>query len=220
MTDFASLLVPDRGLKARPVHLVDTNGFPAWLKRRTAEDRALIEAQRFDGKSAGSFVILPRGSEFEVAAAVGKADSLSPWCLAALAEKLPEGTYKIDGGEPGSAALGWLLAQHRFDSYRSRKEDAERGPRVLVTGEAARIDEAVRLADATALVRDLVDTPAADMGPAELEQAVRDVAVSGAAQVRVTSGDELTQGYPLIAAVGAAATHARAPRLIELEWGK
>src|SRR6185437_12899290 len=99
MTDFASLLVPDRGQKARPIHLVDTNGFPAWLKRRTAEDRALIEAQRFDGKS--------------------------------------------EGGEPGSAALGWLLAQHRFDSYRSRKEDAERGPRVLVTGEAARIDEAV-----------------------------------------------------------------------------
>ena len=220
MTDFASLLVPDRGLKARPVHLVDTNGFPAWLKRRTAEDRALIEAQRFDGKSAGSFVILPRGSEFEVAAAVGKADSLSPWCLAALAEKLPEGTYKIEGGEPGSAALGWLLAQHRFDSYRSRKEDAERGPRVLVTGEAARIDEAVRLAEATALVRDLVNTPAADMGPAELEQAVAELAKRSGGHLRVTSGAELAEGCPLIAAVGAAATPERAPRLIELEWGK
>jgi leucyl aminopeptidase len=91
---------------------------------------------------------------------------------------------------------------------------------VLVTGEAAKIASTVRLAQATALVRDLVNTPAADLGPAELEQAVRDTANELGAQVRVTSGDELSEGYPLIAAVGGAATEARAPRLIELEWGK
>lgn len=220
MTDFASLLVPDRGQKARPIHLVDKDSFADWLKRRPAEDRALLEAQRFDGKSAGAFVILPRGPEFEVVAAVRKAAELSPWCLAALSEKLPEGTYKLADGEPGRAALGWLLAQHRFDAYRSKKEDAEQGPRVLVTGEPARIDQAVRLADATALVRDLVNTPAADMGPAELEQAAAELAQRSGAQLRVTSGAELVDGYPLIAAVGAAATPDRAPRLIELEWGK
>ena len=75
-------------------------------------------------------------------------------------------------GEPGKAALGWLLAQHRFDAYRSKKDEPERGPRVLVSGEAgARSTPMVRLAEATALVRDLVNTPAADLGPAELEQA-------------------------------------------------
>jgi len=78
----------------------------------------------------------------------------------------------------------------------------------------------VRLADATALVRDLVNTPAADLGPAEIEKAVRDTATELGAQVRVTTGKELASGYPLIAAVGGAATEARAPRLIELEWGK
>jgi leucyl aminopeptidase len=219
MTDFASLIVPDRGQKARAVHLVDKTGFGSWLKTRLPEDRALIEAHRFDGKKPFAFVILPRGGDFEVVSAVRDASAPSPWDLARLAESLPEGTYKLAGAEPGIAAFGWLLAQHRFDRYRS-KEEPDRGPRVLITGEAARIDSIVRLAEATALVRDLVDTPAADMGPAELEQAVRDAAASGAAQVRVTSGDELAQGYPLIAAVGAAATAARAPRLIELEWGK
>ena len=78
--------------------------------------------------------------------AVKNAAELSPWCLAKLAESLPEGTYKLAEGEPGIAALGWLLAQHRFDVYRSKKDEPERGARVLLTGEAARIDETVRLA--------------------------------------------------------------------------
>ena len=117
--------------------------------------------------------------------------TLSPWCLAKLGESLPEGTYKLAAGEPGKAALGWLLAQHRFDAYRSKKDEPERGPRVLVTGEPARIDATVRLAEATALVRDLVNTPAGDLGPAELEQAVREHAERIGAEVRVTSGKEL-----------------------------
>ncbi|HEY6047885.1 MAG TPA: leucyl aminopeptidase family protein, partial [Sphingomicrobium sp.] len=195
MTDFASLLVADRGQKARPIHLVDKAGFEAWLKKRPAEDRALIAAHRFDAKQPSVFVILPRGSDFEVVASVKNAAELSPWCLARLAGSLSEGTYKLTEGEPGLAGLGWLLAQHRFDRYRS-KDEPERGPRVLVSGEPARIDEIVRLAEATALVRDLVDTPAADMGPAELEAAVREAANGSGAQVRVTSGKELDDGYP------------------------
>lgn len=220
MTDFPSLLVPDRGQKARLVHIVDKESFAAWLKKRPAEDRALLAAHRFDGKSANHFAILPRGGDFEVVTAVKKVKNLSPWCLAAVASKLPEGMYKLAEGEPAKAALGWLLAQHRFDAYRSKKDEANRGPRVLVTSEAAKIDGIVRQAEATALVRDLVDTPAADLGPAELENAVADLAKSSGGQLRVTSGEELEEGYPLVAAVGGGATPERSPRLIELEWGK
>jgi len=219
MTDFPALLLPDRGQNARPIHLVDKASFAAWLKKRPAEDRALLEAHRFDGKKPHAFALLPRGNEFEVVAAVKSAEALTPWCLAKLAESLPEGTYKLAEGEPGAAALGWLLGQHRFDAYR-KKDEAERGPRVLLTGEAALVDGQVRLAEATALVRDLVNTPAGDLGPAELEQAVREAATGLGAQVRVTAGKELASGYPLIQAVGGAASDARAPRLIELEWGK
>jgi leucyl aminopeptidase len=220
MTDFASLLSADRGQKARPIHLVDKATYEAWLKKRPAEDRTLLEAMRFDAKTAYAFVILPRGGDFEVVSAVKNAAELSPWCLAKLGEALPEGSYKLPAGEPGKAALGWLLAQHKFDQYKSKKDEPERGPRVLVTGEAARIDEIVRLAEATALVRDLVNTPAADLGPGEIERAVVEEAKRCGGHVRVTKGNDLGKGYPLIAAVGAAATEERAPRLIELEWGK
>src|SRR3954453_11808103 len=95
MTDFAALLVPDRGQKARPIHLVDKGSFDAWLKKRPAEDRALLEAQRFDGKTGFAFALLPRGGEFEVVSAVKNTADLSPWCLARLAEKLPEGLYRL-----------------------------------------------------------------------------------------------------------------------------
>jgi leucyl aminopeptidase len=220
MTDFAQLLVADRGQKARPIHLVDKDSFEAWQKKRSAEDRVLLAVQRFDGKKALEFAVLPRGNEFEVVSVVKKVGELSPWCLARLGESLPEGTYKLADGEPGKAALGWLLAQHSFDAYRSKKDEPERGPRILVSGEPARIEAVVDLAEATALVRDLVNTPAGDLGPAQIEEQVREVAKAGNAQVTVTSGDELAEDYPLIAAVGAAAIPERAPRLIELEWGK
>jgi leucyl aminopeptidase len=218
MTDFSELLLVDRGQKATPIHLVDKRTFEDWAKSRPAEDRALLKAHRFEGKTAYASVLLPRGDEFEVVGTVADSAKLSPWCLARLAETLSEGTYRLASGEPGPAALGWLVAQHRFDGYR-KAEDNPKGPRVLLTGEPARIESAIREAKAIALVRDLVNTPAADLGPAELEQAVRDVAADVGAEVRVTAGDELTTGYPLIAAVGAAAVRERAPRLIELEWG-
>jgi leucyl aminopeptidase len=219
MSDFAPLLITEKGQQARPIHLVDRDSFGGWVKKRPPEDRALLEAHRFDAKSDFAFALLPRGGEIEVVSAVKNATELSPWCLAKLAESLPEGTYRLALGEPGKATLGWLLGQYRFDRYRS-KDEPRRGPRVLVTGEAAKIEAAVRLAEATALVRDLVNTPAGDLGPAQLEQAARDLANETGAQVRVTKGEELTSNYPLIAAVGAGAAADRAPRLIELEWGK
>jgi len=221
MTDFASLLQPDRGGSAHPIHLIDKDGFADWLKKQSAARRELLEASRFEGKTPFQFAILPavHGHEWAVVATVANAALLSPWCLAKLAEALPEGAYRLADGEPGPAMLGWLLGQHRLNAYRSKVED-QRGPRVLLTKEAADIDRVIRLAEATALVRDLVDTPAADMGPAELEAAARDVAKAFGAKMEVTSGDALGQGYPMIAAVGQGATRERSPRLIELRWGK
>ena len=221
MTDFALLLQADRGGPAHNIHLVDKGSFEAWLKRQGASRRALIDAARFEGKTGFQFLILPaeQGHEWEVVSTVANAASLSPWCLAKLAESLPAGRYRLAEGDPGPARLGWLLGQHRFNDYKS-KPDPDRGARVLLTREAADIEQSVRLGEATAWVRDLVDTPAADLGPAELEEAARDLAKQYGAKVEVTSGDALSQGYPMIAAVGQGAAGDRAPRLIELRWGK
>ena len=219
MTDFASLLQPDRGGPAHAIHLVDKGSFADWLKTQPAARRALLAAHRFDGKTAFQFAILPAdGSDgFEVVTTVADVADLSPWCLARLGEALPEGSYRLAAGDPDIAAFGWLVGQHRFVRYKKSKDD--RGPRVLLTKDAAAIEDTVRLAEATALVRDLVDTPPADMGPAELERTARDLAKEHGANFDVTAGEELAKGYPMIAAVGAAATAERAPRLIELHWG-
>ena len=221
MTDFTPMLQPDRGGPAHPIHLVDKNGFADWAKKQNAARRELLEAGRFEGKTPFQFAILPaaHGHEWAVVATVANAAELSPWCLAKLAEALPEATYRLAEGDPGPATLGWLLGQHRLNTFRSNVDD-QRGPRTLLTKEAAEIERTVRLAEATVMVRDLVDTPAADMGPADLEAAAREVAKAFGAKVEVTSGDALAQGCPMIAAVGQGATRERAPRLIELHWGK
>ena len=221
MTDFANLLQADRGGAAHAIHLVDKNSFAGWLKQQSAARRSLLEAARFEGKTGFQFAILPpaQGDAWEVVSTVANVAELSPWCLAKLGEALPEGSYRLAEGDPGPAMLGWLLGQHRFTTYKSKQDD-QRGPRVLLTKEAAEIERTVRIAEATCMVRDLVDTPAADLGPAELEAAARDLAKQFGAKIDVTSGDALGQGYPMIAAVGQGAARDRAPRLIELHWGK
>ena len=219
MTDFSALIVADRGQQASPLHLVDAAGFEDWLKTRPAEDRRLLAAQHFTGKSG--LVLLPRGKGWEAVAAVKDRSALGAWCLAEAASRLPEGEWRLVEAEAGPAMLGWMLAQHRFDSYRSKPDPAdERGPRILCVSDAARIDEQVRLAEATATVRDLVNTPASDLGPAELEQQVQALAKRTHAALQITTGDELEKEFPLIAAVGGGASPERAPRLIELRWGK
>jgi leucyl aminopeptidase len=217
MTDFASLLVADRGQPAHPIHLATRADFADWLKLQPARARTAVGAARFEGK-AGSLAILPGDSEEQWSVALGVPEKIGPWDLASAAAALPEGAYRLaDGASPGTGALGWLLAQHRFDRYLS---DPEAIPaRVLISGDAAQIDETVRIAAATALVRDLVDTPSADLGPAELADAARSIAEANDATFEVTLGDALESGYPMIAAVGRAAVRSRSPRLIEMHWG-
>ncbi len=216
MTDFTSLLQPDRG---QPAHLIQTvrgDGFDEWLADQPERVRATVAAARFRGKP-GSFVLLPGGKPDEWSAAVGLPDKSGPWDLAAAVPRLPEGQFRLADGDPGAAMLGWLLAHHRFDRYR---RDPEAIPqRVLLTADSTRIEETVRLAEAVALVRDLIDTPAADLGPAELAAAAEQVANACGANFTVVQGDALAQGYPMVTAVGRAATRERAPRLIELSWG-
>jgi len=217
MNDFETLLQPDKGQPATALHLVAGDGLEAWLKAQPARVRAAAAAQGFEAKP-NQVAILP-GERDHWSAAIGVAapGALGPWDLAKAAESLPEGKYRLASGAPGPAALGWLLGQYAFERYKA--PPTRKGPRILLTPQAARIEEAVALAEATALVRDLVNTPAGNLGPAELEAAVREAAEEFGAEVAVTSGRALEEGFPMIAAVGRAATEARGPRLIELEWG-
>ena len=138
--------------------------------------------------------------------------------LRALAERLPPGDWRIGGEAPwpqDRIALAFALGGYSFDRYKQVK--ARPGPR-LVVGEAA--PEALRIAVACALARTLINTPAADMGPAELEAAAQAVAEAHGATLSVVTGDDLLrENYPAVHAVGRAAAPARAPRMIEIQWG-
>jgi leucyl aminopeptidase len=216
MTDKNALIQPDKGQDAISIHLVDKDGLEEFIKGRSAPQRAALEAQKFEGDGY-SHAIFPDGDGWAVVAGVTDTADLSSWCMAKLAEVLPEGTYRREGGEPGAAMFGWVTGQYKYNRYRSETKDV--GPRVLLTGEAKKIAAITAEAEATMLVRDLVNTPAEDMGPDKLEAEAELIAKACNAQIRVTKGDTLEQDYPMVHAVGRAATRNHAPRMIELEWG-
>lgn len=211
MTDFTPLLIPDDGAAATDLTLLTAAGFDAWFGGQGERTRALVMAQAFTA-APDTLVILPGDTPGQWRAVAGIAPEPDAFALAAAAAKLPAGRYRLGGAAP---ALGWLLAQHRFDRYRKAADTA---PRVLLTLDSAGIAETVRLASAVALVRDLVDTPASDLGPAELADAVIAEARRFGAVTQVITGEALlTANFPAIHAVGRAAS--RAPRLIDMRWG-
>jgi leucyl aminopeptidase len=219
MPDFSTLIQPDRGQTARTIHLVDARGYEAWLAAQPPRHRAAAQAQKL-AASAYSSAILPGDApdEWSVVSVVANADRLGPWCLAKLAETLPEGSYRVTGAEPGSALYGWLAAQYKFDRYK-KADDKAQGPRVLLTSEPARIEETLRMMTVTAKVRDWVNLGANDFGPGDLEAAATDLAKAYGAELTVTKGVEIEKGYGMLHAVGKAAGKGREPRLIEIEWG-
>ncbi|MCM0032243.1 leucyl aminopeptidase family protein [Sandarakinorhabdus limnophila] len=213
MTDFAALLAPTDGQPSVPLIPVTKAGLDGWLATQSERVRVAVAAQDFKA-APDSIVILPGDGPADWFVVAGVAEGpLGPWALATPAEKLPAGRFAL-AGKLGQAGLGWCLAQHRFGRYRRLET---KGARVLTTTSLGAISAAASEAEAVALVRDLVDTPASDLGPAELAKAVID-ALGSQAEVRVTTGEALIdQNFPALHAVGRAA--AQAPRLIEAVWG-
>ncbi len=215
MTDFTSLLAADKGEAATTIELVGKSGFEQWLTSQGETARAAIAAARFNGSEDRS-VFLPGNGDWRLAVGLGDSAQGHRWTLATAAASLPEGRYRVQG--PLSAAMlhGWLMAQHHFDRY--KRPDDPTGPRTLLIANVALIDEALDEARAAASVRDLVDTPAEGMGPAEVEQAVRSVAAEIGGRADAVVGEALLdQGFPMVHAVGRASS--RRPRIVTLEWG-
>ncbi len=216
MTDIQDLIQPDRGQDAVAIHLTTKSAFEEFAKTLTSGQRASLTAQKFEG-APGQVGIAPDGDGFVAVGGVANPEELSSWCLAALADKLPEGTYRLVDHEPGAGVFGWLTAHYRFTRYKD--EENPTGPRVLLTSQVGRLPGYLAEAEAEMLVRDLVNTPAEDMGPAALEKEFDKLAKAHGAEVTTTKGDALEQGYPMVHAVGRAAAREHAPRIMHLTWG-
>lgn len=210
--DFA----PD-GATARDLYLIEEGAaLPSGL---TAGQRDWATACAFTG-AAGQLCLLP-GAQGVTAALYGAGKparrARERFALARAAEALPEGDWRVaalpEGARADELALGWLLSRYRFSRYKSAPEPKAR--LVCPAGvDGARLRV---LAESEALTRHLINTPASDMGPDELEAAARDLATRFDARIEVTQGPALAEGFPMIHAVGRASP--RAPRLIDLCWG-
>ena len=208
---------------AIPLHIVSPETRGPVIAALSGPQQGWVAAQGF-AANPGECLALP-GPDGRISAALvgmgdAKARSRGRFLTASAASKLPAGTYTVAPGPTGDAmaelALGWLLESYRFSRY--RKTDAAKTFLVAPAGiDAARLEI---IANAEALTRDLINTPAADMGPADLEGAVRTVASQFGATLAVTTGQQLLdENFPMIHAVGRAAAPDRAPRLIDMSWG-
>jgi leucyl aminopeptidase len=179
---------------------------------------AFADAQGFEG-SAGASLVLPatHGSIAAVLLGAGEEGTTDPLLPGRLATSLPSGVYRLEDwpGDAELAALSFLLGAYRFDRYRSKAKP--RSVRLACPDgvDAARVR---RIAEAVALGRDLINTPANDLGPAELDEAARALAERYGARASSIVGDDLlSANFPMVHAVGRAS--ARPPRLIDLVWG-
>ncbi len=219
--------IVETGARAVPLHAITKNAQESWLSGQDAHTRAWLRAAAFTAE-AGAVCLVPdsNGEVAAVVAGLGAGDD--PWVFAQIAARLPAGRYQLAGtlGDmaPGAVALAWELASYRFRRYKSAgASEAEADAKIwpdLVRPDGVDPAAVGRKARAVALVRDLINTPASDMGPAELVDAAEAVATRFDAGLRVIVGEGLlAENYPAIYAVGQGAAPNRQPRLIDMVWG-
>ncbi|WP_112311663.1 leucyl aminopeptidase family protein [Pseudogemmobacter bohemicus] len=213
----------DPGEASLPLYIVTAAGLPDFLAGPGAAFASWLRASGFEA-AAGELRLLPGGDGIQGAVAGLGSDTARKrqrFILARAASALPEGSTwhiatDLATDLAAESALGWLLAGYRFDRYRPGKSPARPARLVVPAGINARRIEA--MAAGEFLTRDLINTPARDMGPEELETAFLALAAEYGATVQVIRGDDLiAQNFPLIHAVGQASP--RTPRLLDLRWG-
>lgn len=207
---------------AIPVDVISGDRLEDWLSSQPDVIQNWVRTNGFSGK-IGEALVIPDIAGNAAQALLGFGTSASRargrFHLAAGAAKLPGGIYLIASGLPADLAeqecLGWLLTRYSFDRYKTQKGSTAQ----LVAPDSIDAKRVEVMATAEALTRTLINTPASDMGPPDLEQAARDLAKQHKAKIKVITGEALLKHkFPLIHTVGRAAD--RAPRLIDMQWGK
>jgi len=217
LPDISDLFADSAPADAVPLRPVDAEELAGWLVRQPEHIQKWIESTGFAAKTGKLCYVPGDGGRIETVLA-GVSDDKSQFDIAHLVKELPEGSYVIEGIECPSRhsalALGWALGGYGFSRYK----EMEAGKARLVWPALADRPGVEAAALATILARDLINTPAEDMGPSQLADAARKVAEAYGAEFSVIVGDDLlTANYPAIHAVGRASDDP--PRLIDMVWG-
>ena len=202
-----------------PVHAVDKAQFAALTEKLDAATRRWLQTVGFTG-APDTHALLPAADGTLQAVWAGVRSASHPWALAALPKALPAGHYHLDDAglalDPAAAAFSWEMGSYTFDTYKPARREAAQ----LTLPATETTQRALIVAGVAGSTRDLVNTPAEHMGPAQLAEAVRLVAKQHGAKFKQVVGSKLlAANFPAIHAVGRAAAEDRAPRLIELNWG-
>ncbi|HEX3917538.1 MAG TPA: leucyl aminopeptidase family protein [Caulobacteraceae bacterium] len=205
---------------ATPIRLVTAAEAEAAVAALPPPLRAQAEVARFKGR-AGEAVALA-GDSVAALVLVGLGEGAGAMALRGLPSKLAPGFYALEpreGGPPaGEIAAAFAIGAYRFDRYKAKH--GEPGAR-LVAPPGVDVEELRAVSHACALARDMINTPAADMGARQIETIAREVAEQFGAKIEVVVGDDLIEGgYPAVHAVGRAAIPERGPRFIEIRWGE
>ncbi len=205
-----------RARDAVPLLAVTADTLRKTITALSAHTRRWVDAAGYRAEP-GSFCLVPDAKGKLQCVLVGVSHAHDCYALATLPLALPPGQYQLS--EKGlalnraQAALGWGLGAYQFTRYRKPKRPA--AELVLNKSEPSELQS---LLNAVYRVRDLVNTPTEDLGPAELAATVKELSVAHKATYRHWIGDQLLKAnFPAIHAVGRA-SH-RAPRLVELNWG-
>ncbi len=203
---------------AIPVYALKAAEWPAWREERSDSLKRLADAHDFKAQ-AGRILLAPATDGAIERVLFGLGDKPEPLQLGHLGAALPSGEYRIAHAPrdfpAGLAAIAWGLGAYAFERYKPRKRAAP----ILVAPDGADMAEAKRIVQASWLARDLINTPANDMGPEALQGAAAAIAADYGAQFSAIVGDDLeAMDYPLIHAVGRAAREP--PRLLHLSWGE
>jgi leucyl aminopeptidase len=207
------------GANAIPVWFVTAQNYADVRSAIGADACAFADAAGFEPKS-GRHLLLPggRGLGGVLFGLEGAGDAKDVFLPGRLPQLLPDGVYRF-ANEPHDArlaALAFALGSYKFTRYRKAE------PRAIALDPPQNLDrdELQRIVEGVTLARDLINTPANDLGPAQLEQAARELAARHGASVDAVVGDDLlNRNFPLIHAVGRAAAAHAAPRLIDMRWG-
>ncbi|MGB6543389.1 MAG: leucyl aminopeptidase family protein [Xanthobacteraceae bacterium] len=214
----SSIFTAGGSADAIPIWFVTAASYPEVRQRLDAPARAFADAAGFEPK-AGQHLLLPgKAGIGGVLFGLEAADDAKDLFLAGrLPQHLPAGIFRFanDPHDVRLAALAFALGCYRFARYRKSEGRAIK----LDPPQGVDREDLARVVAAVTLARDLINTPANDMGPAQLEEAARALAAHYQADIHVTVGDDLLrENFPLVHAVGRAS--AGAPRMIELTWGE
>ncbi|MSP48305.1 MAG: leucyl aminopeptidase family protein [Alphaproteobacteria bacterium] len=208
---------PRAGADTVPIVPVTRDGFSKWLKTLSASNRTWLQQSGFAGES-WTHALIPDEKGRIARVAVGVESAGHVFALGGLAQTLPSRTYSLtadlDDAAATRVALGWALGAYVFTRYKKAKRETAK----LVWPKGADRDQVEAQARAIYLARDLINTPADDLGPSQLADAAKAMARRHRAKVEVIVGDALLKrNYPSIHTVGRAADNQ--PRLIDIRWG-